>query len=61
MSRETEDFDMSDKNVTVTEQEAANEVQTAEEKKVLTEQYRCTGYCRCFPGLKCVEDGHPAK
>lgn len=33
------------------------------EKRQLTEQYRCTGYCRCcpFPGLKCVMDGHPAK
>ena len=35
-----------------------------EEKKLkdsLAMQYSCTKYCRCcpFPGLKCVESGHP--
>lgn len=38
----------------------------AEEKRFqesVKQQYVCTKYCRCcpFPGLKCVESGHPVR
>lgn len=34
-----------------------------EYEDLLKSQYVCTKYCRCcpYPGLKCVESGHPVR
>ena len=51
------------KNMTVEKKIRETEEKEKEFQESVKMQYSCTKYCRCcpFPGLKCVESGHPVR